>query len=126
MNVVRIDHINIRVPNPLLDEVRRFYVDVLGLTEGERPSFSSRGYWLYAAGIPLVHLSERKQRGNSSGNGYLDHVAFHVTDPDTLIKRLEKAGIGYSQSHIAELGLGQLFFQDPAGNGLEANFRTQD
>jgi extradiol dioxygenase family protein len=49
-----------------------------------------------------------------------------VTDPDTLVKRLEKAGIGYSRSHIAELGLGQLFFQDPAGNGLEANFRTQD
>ena len=122
MNVLRIDHINIAAPRHLLDDVRRFYVDVLGLTEGERPSFSSRGYWLYAADMPLVHLSESGQAVSSSGNGCLDHVAFHVADPDTLAERLEGAGIEYSRSRVAELGLGQFFFKDPAGNGLEANF----
>ena len=126
MDVLRIDHINIGVPKHLLDDVRCFYVDILGLTEGKRPSFSSCGYWLYAAGNPLVHLSESKQRRSPSGNGYLDHVAFRVTNPDRLVEKLEKAGIDYSRSQIDELGLGQFFFQDPAGNGLEANFTVQD
>ena len=45
---MQLDHINIKAPEALLEEVRDFYCAVLGLQEGARPNFSSPGYWLYA------------------------------------------------------------------------------
>lgn len=45
---MHIDHINIRAPAGLLDEVREFYCAIFGLEEGFRPAFASQGYWLYA------------------------------------------------------------------------------
>jgi len=54
---MQIDHINIKAPPALLEEVRDFYCEVLGLQEGARPEFASKGYWLYSAAGPIVHLS---------------------------------------------------------------------
>jgi catechol 2,3-dioxygenase-like lactoylglutathione lyase family enzyme len=122
MHVTGIDHVNIAATPSLIEEVRRFYVDVLGLSEGYRPAFSSEGHWLYAAEQALVHLSVRTGRAEPAGNGPLDHVAFRVSDPAPLIERLDRAGIAYRRTEIAEMCMGQLFFQDPAGNGLEVNF----
>ena len=36
--------------------------------------------------------------------------------------RLEAAGVSYRGTSLAELELEQLFFRDPAGNGIEVNF----
>ena len=38
MGVLAFNHLNIRAPKPLLEEVKTFYVDVLGLAEGSRPT----------------------------------------------------------------------------------------
>jgi len=122
MTIKGIDHFNVAASPGLIEEVRRFYVDVLGLKAGYRPAFSSQGYWLYAEQQALVHLSVRKDHGETGGNGPLDHVAFRVSDPAPLIDRLDRAGVAYRRREITEMSMGQLFFQDPAGNGLEVNF----
>ena len=44
MTMIDLDHVNIRTGN--LAEMRRFYRDVLGLEDGERPSFRFDGAWL--------------------------------------------------------------------------------
>ena len=54
MAIKGLDHITVNVAE--LDASRRFYVDVLGLREGERPPFDSPGAWLYAGDRPIVHL----------------------------------------------------------------------
>ena len=43
MTVYGIDHVNIATRK--LAETRAFYVDVLGLVEGERPDFPFAGHW---------------------------------------------------------------------------------
>lgn len=125
MSIARIDHINIAAPAPMLERVRDFYLEILGLREGFRPAFNSHGYWLYAQSSPVVHLSERDVQANAQGAGHLDHVAFQGQDLEAMIARLEQANIEYRQSHIAELDLTQLFFTDPAGTGLEVNFHGE-
>jgi catechol 2,3-dioxygenase-like lactoylglutathione lyase family enzyme len=100
---MQIDHINIKTPQSLMDEVRDFYCAVLGLEEGFRPSFPTEGHWLYSKDRPLVHLSLGPEQTVDGRCGYLDHVAFQAC-------------------HVPVLELTQLFFDDPAGNGLEVNF----
>ena len=53
-----IDHVNIRCED--LDESRRFYVEVIGLSDGDRTPMSTPGARLYSGGHPLVHLVDRK------------------------------------------------------------------
>jgi catechol 2,3-dioxygenase-like lactoylglutathione lyase family enzyme len=119
---MQLDHINIKAPEALLEEVRDFYCAVLGLQEGARPKFSSPGYWLYAGERPLVHLSRGSERPASPAPSYLDHVAFRAVGLQAFTARLEAQGVDYRSSHIPELALTQLFFSDPAGTGLEINF----
>jgi glyoxylase I family protein len=119
---MQIDHINIKTPQSLMDEVRDFYCAVLGLEEGFRPSFPTEGHWLYSKDRPLVHLSLGPEQTVDGRCGYLDHVAFQASDLDEFLARLEAHGIRYRSSHVPVLELTQLFFDDPAGNGLEVNF----
>ena len=55
MGVLAFNHFNIRAPKPLLEEVRTFYVDVVGLAEGFRPAVPVPGYWLYLEALPILH-----------------------------------------------------------------------
>ena len=48
MAVRGFDHYNLRAARPMLDELRDFYRDVVGLTVGDRPPFRRFGYWLYS------------------------------------------------------------------------------
>jgi catechol 2,3-dioxygenase-like lactoylglutathione lyase family enzyme len=56
MQINGLDHYNIAAPVALVEQVRHFYCDLLGLTCGHRPAFNSDGYGLYAGERPLVHL----------------------------------------------------------------------
>jgi catechol 2,3-dioxygenase-like lactoylglutathione lyase family enzyme len=119
---MHIDHINIRAPSALLEQVRDFYCTVLGLEEGYRPAFPSTGYWLYAADKPIVHLSLGAETVPAGQRTCLDHVAFQAAGLEAFRARLDALGIEYRSSYIPELHMSQLFFRDPAGTGLEVNF----
>jgi catechol 2,3-dioxygenase-like lactoylglutathione lyase family enzyme len=121
---MRLDHFNIAAPPDLIEACRDFYVDVLGFEEGFRPDFARRGYWLYADGVPSIHLVE-SERHRAVRDGYLDHIAFRVSDLAAMKARLEAHAVPYRRSTIAEFGMVQLFFSDPAGTGLEINFRGE-
>lgn len=122
---MHIDHINIKAPDALLKRVRDFYCEALGLTEGFRPAFSTAGYWLYAGGQPIVHLSVGVESSRADTSGHLDHVAFRATGLHQVVQRLDGLGVDYRSSHIDELELTQLFLRDPAGTGVEVNFKGE-
>jgi catechol 2,3-dioxygenase-like lactoylglutathione lyase family enzyme len=119
---MHIDHINIRAPAGLLDEVRQFYCAIFGLEEGFRPAFASQGYWLYAGERPIVHLSLGGEAAAAPGSVHLDHVAFQTADLPAFTKTLDASGVPFRCNYIPEIDLTQLFFSDPAGTGLEVNF----
>lgn len=124
MAVTRIDHYNLRAPRDLLDELRDFYTAVVGLQAGPRPPFQSPGYWLYAGAEAVLHLSEASANEvhHRHVSGTFDHVAYSCTDLPGFESRLRACGVGYTRGEVPLRGLTQLFFSDPAGNGVELSF----
>jgi catechol 2,3-dioxygenase-like lactoylglutathione lyase family enzyme len=128
MPALRLDHVNVRVPTELLDTLRSFYIDILGLKDGFRPPFGSVGHWLYAGDQPVLHLSVTRngQPGPVKGGGAVDHIAFACEDFSAMCRRLESLGIEYRTTVVPVLEQRQVFFRDPAGNGVELNFGSHD
>jgi catechol 2,3-dioxygenase-like lactoylglutathione lyase family enzyme len=127
METVGLNHFNITAPLELLEKVRDFYVDVLGLRVGERPPFRRRGYWLYAGREPIVHLTacdetDSRSNGETPARSFFDHVAFSCEGLSDMIERLKRLNIAHEVIEIATLGQLQIFLQDPAGVGVELNF----
>jgi extradiol dioxygenase family protein len=124
MTAIAFSHYNLRAPRPLLEELRAFYCDVVGLSVGARPPFRSFGYWLYAGDQAVLHLSEsapREDRGTEV-NTTFDHAAFTCSGLSGYERKLTQRGIKYRVAQVPETRQVQLFFHDPAGNGVELNF----
>ena len=128
MTLHGIDHINLRAPPVLLEELRAFYERALGLTVGHRPPFGSHGYWLYAGGTAVVHLQAldpSDQRATQVATT-LDHVAFAATGFESTVSRLESLGLAFTTRGVPLTGARQVFLRDPAGNGVELLFPAVD
>lgn len=124
MPVLGFNHYNLRCDRDIMEQLKAFYRDVVGLQVGHRPQLTSFGYWLYAGQKDVLHLSEAKPEENRQANvaTTFDHVAFTATDYEGTLARLEKLGVKYRLREISDAGQRQIFFSDPAGNGIELNF----
>ena len=122
---MQIDHINISAPVELLLEIKDFYCNVLGLTEGFRPEFSGKGFWLYSEEKPIIHLMESLQHHRNEKQGFLDHFALRTSGLARLIEKLDTAGVKYKLSYIPALDLSQVFCNDPSGTRVELNFPNE-
>nr|WP_316654411.1 VOC family protein [uncultured Gellertiella sp.] len=128
MKTLGLNHINIRAPRPLLEDLRDFYRDVVGLAEGFRPPFAGFGYWLYAGDQPVVHLYETAPEDiRTSGVAVpLDHFAFSCEDRADFEATLSRLAIPHVSKTIPQTGHGQIFVTDPAGNRVELQFARHD
>jgi catechol 2,3-dioxygenase-like lactoylglutathione lyase family enzyme len=123
MEITGLNHFNIKAPRVLLEQVRDFYVAVLGLTVGPRPNFSSSGYWLYAGALPLVHLSVYEDLSPSDGpTAGIDHVSFNCRNAAATLQKLEASGVAFRTGTVPALKQFQIFLRDPAGCGVELTF----
>ena len=124
MPVIGLAHYNLRLERGLMDAVRDFYVDVVGLTVGPRPAFISIGYWLYAGGHDILHLSEQRptDKRRIGSDLSFDHVALHSTGWPEMQARLVARGVHFTEDHVPGTRRRQVFFRDPAGNGIELIF----
>jgi catechol 2,3-dioxygenase-like lactoylglutathione lyase family enzyme len=136
MSLSTLDHCSIRTTR--FAETRDFYVDVLGMEDGDRPDFDFPGNWLYVGEKPVVHLIgidpdkpeglEEYLGGNvdpqshNSGSSAFDHVAFRAEDPSILITRLNDQGYDYRERKVPDLDLYQIFVEDPNGITVELNY----
>lgn len=124
MPAIGLNHYNLRAPRGLLEALRDFYCDVVGLEVGERPPFQSFGYWLYAGKDAVLHLVEIRPgevRATHTPTTF-DHAAFTCTDFTGMRKHLVNLNIEHHVQEVPLTGQKQIFFSDPAGNGVELNF----
>ena len=133
MGVQILEHVTIRCAQ--LRRTRDFYVELMGLTEGDRPAFPFRGHWLYLGGVPVVHLVEASDSAGAwardivipkaeEGTGSFDHVAFRGDDFQAMRNRLKEAGVIFKERIVPGGQLSQLFVPDPEGVLVEINFRN--
>ncbi|HVY22366.1 MAG TPA: VOC family protein [Steroidobacteraceae bacterium] len=122
--ILGFSHYNLRAPRPLLDELCTFYCNVVGLKIGERPPFNFFGYWLYAGEQAVLHLTEARAGEARTVNAAttFDHVAFDCADREAVEQHLKSHGITFRTSTVPLTRRYQIFFKDPAGNGVELNF----
>lgn len=142
MTITKLAHYAIRTAD--LEASRRFYCDILGFREGFRPTFKFPGHWLYIGddekdfgvvhliGIDrdapegLVEYLGDKDEESLSGSGAVDHIAFLASDLKTMRVRFDREGIAYRERTVPNLGLHQVFLDDPSGMTVELNFPADE
>jgi catechol 2,3-dioxygenase-like lactoylglutathione lyase family enzyme len=136
MPLRRLEHLLVLTDD--IEATRAFYRDALGLEDGDRPPLEFPGYWLYADGVACVHVAERDAYAAHSetigipasapadSTGAVDHLAFAADDHDEALARLERSGIEAKRNTVPEVGLRQLFFEDPNGIKIEINVMPEE
>ncbi len=122
--VIRLSHYNIRVPADKLENIKKFYCEIIGLVPGWRPPFKRAGYWLYAGDDAIIHLVETPNGGGpeETTSTTVDHLAFACSGFEEKKRHLDTHRISYALTIVPERELRQLVFKDPTGNGIELVF----
>jgi extradiol dioxygenase family protein len=119
-------HFNIRAPHDEVIVLREFYCDVIGLTAGPRPAFSSPGFWLYAANHPVLHLTIAPEAESlpavSDRRSAAGHIAFRCSDFDGILDRLRRHEVSHHVTEVPASEELQIFLHDPSGVGVELIF----
>ena len=109
----RIDHIHICVPAQRLEEARRFYTQVMGLAEIDRPAeLGDEGIWFKAANIEL-HIGVEEPIPAT-----IRHTAFEVTNLEVARQHLLNNGVTIQKQRVLP-GRNRFSFVDPFGNRME-------
>jgi catechol 2,3-dioxygenase-like lactoylglutathione lyase family enzyme len=125
IQVKYIDHVTLIVKS--VEASRRFYVDLLGMEEVERPAFSFGGAW-FKAGATLVHLIEEHDQSGPAGypadvlvrSSRNHHFAFEVEDAKAAAATLKEMGIELvDDAKTRPDGAIQVFLADPDGHVIE-------
>lgn len=118
--VVALDHVQVAAPPESEDEARRFYGDLLGLEETEKPPLlAARGGVWFRAGDGELHV------GVTDGFVAADkaHPALRVSSPEALARLadgLAAAAVQVAWADPDEIpGTARLHVRDPWGNRLE-------
>jgi catechol 2,3-dioxygenase-like lactoylglutathione lyase family enzyme len=138
-----LNHFSIRTID--LEATGRFYAQVLGLTIGPRPPFPFPGLWMYRGdhadvGNAVVHIigmdpndpEGLKQylgdRDVSSlqGTGAVDHIAFSADGLGAMLAQLQAQGVPFRERTVPNIGLHQVFLDDPNGVVIELNYAAAE
>jgi catechol 2,3-dioxygenase-like lactoylglutathione lyase family enzyme len=112
----RINHVQITIAQGAEDEARRFYCDVLGLMEIEKPEplRARGGFWL-AVGEQQIHVGVEEGFDRASTKA---HVAYEVDEIEACREKLQAYGVEVIES-IAIEGYDRFELRDPFGNRIE-------
>ena len=123
-----INHYNLRATPEIIENLKKFYIEIVGLKLGHRPPFNNGGYWLYANDKDVLHLSFSKNdiTNELHVSSTFDHMAFTAENEMDHINVLKENNIDYIIREVPEIGTRQIFFKDPAGNGIELIFSNDN
>lgn len=122
IELLRLHHVSFAVED--LAASRRFFGEVLGLEELERPAFAFPGAW-YALGDRQLHLIQEAAPGEQAAAdparriSRSDHMALEVRDLRAVESTLDEAQLPYQRGGNESLGFSQLFCSDPDGHTIE-------
>jgi len=110
-----IDHVQLALPRGAEEKARRFFRDLLGMTEiAKPPGLAKRGGCWFASGNVQIHLGvEDEFRAAKKA-----HPALRCADYDGLVARLRAAAVDVQDDNsIPEMR--RCHISDPFGNRIE-------
>ena len=118
IKLLKLHHVSFAIRD--LETSKRFFGDVLGLPEIERPGFNFSGAW-YALGDRQLHLIAQSEAGREAGAriSRADHMALEVADVQAVKQRLTEKGVEFGEGTNQSLGMDQIFCRDPDGHVIE-------
>ena len=119
MAIIGMNHFTVLARD--LEETKSFYVDLLGLVEGERPELGFPGAWLYAGEAAVLHIVAGRALP-ADPRGVIDHMAFTARDLAGTVKRLQARNLRYDLRRLSGSGIWQLFCFDPNSARVELDF----
>ncbi|MCC8382017.1 VOC family protein [Xenorhabdus sp. PB30.3] len=115
MTLLKIDHVQLAMPKGEEDTARKFYIDILGLTEIQKPeNLAKRGGCWFISGEVQVHLGVQED----FYPGTKAHPAFLVDNLNQLRKLCTDAGYK-CQDDVPIEGFNRFHVYDPFGNRIE-------
>jgi catechol 2,3-dioxygenase-like lactoylglutathione lyase family enzyme len=115
VSVVGLDHVQIAAPPGCEPAARRFYGELLGMRELEKPApLRARGGAWFACGGQQLHIGVEP----AFAPARKAHPALAVADIDRLAARLAAAGIEVTWDDALP-GVRRCYVADPWGNRLE-------
>jgi catechol 2,3-dioxygenase-like lactoylglutathione lyase family enzyme len=113
--LVAVDHVQLAAPAGSEDALRRYYVDVLGMTEIPKPPvLAARGGCWFGAGEVQLHLGvEADFRPAKKA-----HPGLRVTGIEAYAARLKSRGASVTWDEDLP-GYRRFYSEDPVGNRLE-------
>ncbi|XEC93954.1 VOC family protein [Paenibacillus tarimensis] len=108
-----------------LERAKKFYGELLGLTESrDRPAFEFGGAW-YEIGSMQIHLivheGARTLRNTTAIDSRDGHFAIRVKEMQPVLERLKRFGVSFRDNPNSITGWHQVFVTDPDGNVIEFN-----
>jgi catechol 2,3-dioxygenase-like lactoylglutathione lyase family enzyme len=143
MPIGKLDHYSIRTLD--IEASRRFYTEVMGFEVGFRPPFDFPGLWLYNGArhpesygvVHIIGVDVANPEGlkaylgdrdlsTLNGTGTVDHMAFTATGLADMRERLTRHGVAYRERTVPDLGLHQVFLEDPSQVTIELNYPAHE
>jgi len=114
--ILGLHHAQITIPRGAEDEARRFYIDLLGLPEIEKPpALRERGGFWLRVGDREVHVGTEDGVDRRATKA---HLAYNVSGLRQWRERLGAAGVEVLASAPIP-GYDRFEFRDPFGNRVE-------
>lgn len=124
MPIGRLDHVNLRTQR--LATMVEWYGRVLGMPSGPRPDFPFPGAWLYADGLPTVHLNGCERVADQSNDLTLEHFAFKATGLADMVARLKAQNERFEIAWVPGAPILQINVWDPDGNHIHIDFAAAE
>lgn len=118
MSIRGIDHVNIDTDD--LDATVAFYEGLLGLRSAPKPS-GMPGVWLYSGDQAVVHVMMVDKIADGHPANF-NHVAFQAEGLDSMLERLEAAGVEFTAVPRPKIGVTLVSCFDPNGVPVELVF----
>ncbi len=116
MKIKSLDHASVNVSDVAAS--KKFYGDMLGLTEMYRPDFDFDGAWYLIGETQQIHLIAQDDLA-PAGVRQNHHFALEVEDLDATRKELEGRGVEIMLQNDRPDGVHQMFVKDPDGYVIE-------
>lgn len=116
---IRFEHLALAVSE--VEESLKFYCEILGLKEIQRPNFDFKGAWISMGTGLSIHLIEGKPEVDTKGSRG-NHFAFKVKNLEAWVEKMKNEGVQIVKGpKQREDGVWQLFVSDPNGYVIELN-----